>query len=228
MKKSHRQSARTPSPKAKRHFSFIKHPFLVLAGTWVFFALVAAVSTEILVHPTGERRITVESSDTQPSKREFNFPFGLYGAIALACTAGSIVVYRRYRQKVTDGSAQIPLPSPKARNRRSPRPKPVAIAPETAQAQYAAPPQKNAPTAPKKRSRQRAPEVLPMTSDGYAPQPLQRQSRASSDRPQVTVMPPRRSVGGNLVESMDVRERQSLDSLLSDTNPPRQRDRRSL
>ncbi|PSB03364.1 hypothetical protein [Merismopedia glauca] len=226
MKKSHHPSAGTSSPKAKRRFRLIEHPFLALAGTWVFFALLAAISLEILVHPTGDRRVAVEATAgettaSQVKNPEFDFPVGLYGAIALICTGSSILVYRRYQRKF--GSA-TPLKTTqtraKARNRRiPPQPQPVS-SPVMAQSSNTIPTRKTAPVPPKTRSRRRKPERLPMTSDGYAPRPLQRQT-AMVNRSEVTVIPPPRATSGKsksqgLVEAMDVRNQQSLDSILGE------------
>lgn len=220
MKKSHHQSERTSPPTAKRRFSLIKHPFLALAGTWIFFALLAAISLELLVHPNGERRIAVETKATETSSelannQEFNVPLGLYGAIALICTGGSILVYRRYQRKLADSSKLEPTKTQsKARKRRTPPQPQPAVAPVMAQSTNTAPaPQKT-------RSRRRKPERVPMTSDGYTPRPLQRQAPVVHT-PEVTVLPPPRnksskSKSQGLVEAMDVRNQKSLNSLLGD------------
>jgi hypothetical protein len=224
VKKSHHQSTGTSSPKSRPRFSLIRHPFLVLAGTWVFFALLAAISLEILVHPTGERRVAVETNVSQTSSnqvinKDFDAPLGWYGAIALFCTGGSILVYRRYQRKFGWATGLQPSPTKaRARNRRpqrQPQPSPIL-----AQASHTTPITKTAPDPQKTRSRRRKPERMPVTADGYAPHPLPRQA-VTGNISEVTVLPPPLTTSGKskspgLVEAMDLRNQKSLRSLLGD------------
>jgi hypothetical protein len=217
VKKPHHQSKRTPSPTAKRRFSFIKHPFLALAGTWVFFALLAAISLEVMIHPNGERRVTVETPvagtlSERVNNQESKLPLGLYGAIALICTGGSILVYRRYQRKLaTSDLLEVSQTQSKARKRRSPR------QPQPTVAQAIDRVTNTAPVPQKTRSRRRKPERVPVTSDGYTPRPLERQA-VVVNTPEVTVLPPprRKSKSQGLVEAMDMRNQKSLNSLLGD------------
>jgi hypothetical protein len=218
VKKTHHQTERTSLPKAKRRFSLIKHPFLALAGTWIFFALLAAISLEVTIHPNGERRVTVETpvagTLSEPAhNQESKLPLGLYGAIALICTGGSILVYRRYQRKLaTSDLLQVSQTQSKARKRRTPRQPQPTVAPVMDRATNVAPaPQKT-------RSRRRKPERVPVTSNSYTPRPLERQAPVAHT-PEVTVLPPPRRKSGKskgLVEAMDVRNQKSLNSLLGD------------
>ncbi|WP_421654680.1 hypothetical protein [Leptothermofonsia sp. ETS-13] len=83
------------------------HPLLFWGGTWVAVLLVAAIAMGGLLSPgLPARRTSSASFGSSPGSEEIqtagrqgrSVPFWLFGAIAITCTAGSILVSKRLAQ----------------------------------------------------------------------------------------------------------------------------------
>ncbi len=83
------------------------HPLLFWGGTWVVVLLVAAIAMGGLLSPgLPGRRVSSVSFGSSPGSEEVQnvarqgkaVPFWLFGAIAITCTAGSILVSKRLAQ----------------------------------------------------------------------------------------------------------------------------------
>jgi hypothetical protein len=215
VKKTRPRTFNKNSPKANRQprqIGSIKRSMLLLTGTWVFFALLAAVSLRSLTSFSNPEPVALETSlpattAMEATKSEFEFPLGLYGAIALICTGGSILVYRRYQQKFGSSNPAKKATTAKVRARR-------------AQRQRQAPTSGIAKAAP---ARQKAPLKRPkleqvLASNSYAPLPSQPKTEEVRI-PEVIAIPLRQqhssqAKSDGLVKAMDLRNQKTLNSLL--------------
>lgn len=122
-------------------------PLAFWSGVWVSVFLVAVVAVGSLLSPNASERRSVSAialgSDsgvaTQPLENRGKVPFWMFGAIAVTCTAGSILVSRQLKPDAPSGAAATPRqvrpkrPVAVSRSRRPRQSKPVARQPQRLQ-----------------------------------------------------------------------------------------------
>lgn len=99
----------TSSPMHGLGHLLMTRPLIIVGGMWVSLFLIALVAVGGLLSPgASERRsvsTTVIGSDsaiaTQPMPQQARVPLWMFGAIALTCTAGSILVSRQLNRPAT-------------------------------------------------------------------------------------------------------------------------------
>lgn len=92
------------------------HPLAFWGGVWVSVFLVAVVAVGSLLSPSASERRSVSAialgSDsgvaTQPLEQRGKVPFWMFGAIALTCTAGSILVSRQLQPDAPQSASSRP------------------------------------------------------------------------------------------------------------------------
>lgn len=156
----------------------ITRPLIIIGGMWVSLLLIALVAVGGLLSPgASERRsvsTTVVGSDstiaTQPMPQQARVPLWMFGAIALTCTAGSILVSRQLNRP--------PVPP-----RRSVRPRSRSLQPRLQPqptTQLALPPA-GSPTLqpPRQRSIARSPQPHPGQRPTHRPTPQSAQLQSN-------------------------------------------------
>jgi hypothetical protein len=202
-----------------------EHPLLLWGGAWIVIVLVGVIAVGGLLSPgmPGRRASSAAfgsstgSGEEQVTKQPKSVPFWLFGAIAVTCTAGSILVSKRL--------AQVERPQKLSRRKR-----PVKYA--------AGSPRRSAPAKPAQRKRLKPfseqeiqfsaasnPYASPRASAApipFKPPPVVKRNPKSASKKgtvqvPVTVVPsdenhPLDWNDASLAHLMDIRKRRSLSS----------------
>lgn len=213
-----------------------KHPMAFWSGLWMSVALVALVALGGLLSPGSSEQRGVSTVAVGSESATFNepqaknqgqVPLWLFGAIAISCTAGSVLVSRQ----LAEPHRRQPRPNSSRPNRPPSRPRSPAALPSppipSTHRLPSASSQRPTPTPPPSAASISF-TVKPSPASYQAPAPRPVQSRpqasptlatfaASPGAPKVTVVPAHESHpldrdGRRLADEVDLRQHRSLSS----------------
>jgi hypothetical protein len=207
------------------------YPLLFWAGIWLSVLLVAAIAVSGLVSPglPGRRASSASfgsstsSENVQTSGRQNRVPFWLFGALAITCTAGSILV----SQRISQTERTHKLSRPRRSGQHSPsvprsanvghRPSAHGKRPGKRLRPFVENEFRSPPTPPISRPQPSGTSfgsLNPRRQGKRRPQPI---SRKGADPVPVTVIPPEQNHRldwneASLADVMDIRKQRSLSS----------------
>ncbi|MBD2019821.1 hypothetical protein H6F43_06415 [Leptolyngbya sp. FACHB-36] len=214
-----------------------KRPMIFWGGLWSSLLMVAVVSVSSLLSPNFSKGRSASGSAlgshtatvTRPATRDTHLPLWMFGAIALSCTAGSILISKQlarpHQSRLMNRTHQKSRSRPKSprmdRSRQRSKPYSPATSPFTA-AQPLVPVRYPAPTqtpVTMRSNRSQAVRSQAMTLRAMQPAPRSITKSKLAQPAPVTVVPagenhPLDWGKANLTDSLDLRKRRSLSSWL--------------